>query len=123
MQYNNYEPIYLQIILDFKKKIISGEYQAGDKILPVRECAIAYEVNPNTMQKALSVLEQEQLVFSKRTAGRFISEDTKRLQMLKEEMVQTHVKKFLNEMAGYGLNNETIVELIRKEIQHEHNEN
>lgn len=58
-------------------KIISGEYQPGERLPSVREYAAQAGVNPNTMQKALAQLEQEQLVRTERTAGRYITEDQK----------------------------------------------
>jgi len=55
--------------------IISGTYKPGDKLPSVRELAMEASVNPNTMQKALSELERIGLVHSRRTSGRFITED------------------------------------------------
>ncbi len=117
MQYQNNEPIYLQIIHDFKSKIVSGAYPPGSKVLPVRECAIAYAVNPNTMQKALSILEQEGLVYTKRTAGRFISEDAGRIARLKEEMVSVYVKRLGSEMRSFGISDEVILTSVREELK------
>ncbi len=69
-------PIYAQLLEELKKRIVSGYYQPGEKLLPVRELAQEAKVNPNTMQKALSELERQSLVFAVRTTGRYITEDT-----------------------------------------------
>ena len=69
-------PIFIQIIERIQVDIISGLYKPGDKLPSVRELAQEASVNPNTMQKALSELERTGLVYSQRTSGRFITEDT-----------------------------------------------
>ncbi len=75
MEFDNDRPIYLQILEDFKSKISSGVWKAGEKIDSVRNLAKDYEVNPNTVQRALSELERDGLCKSQRTAGRFVTDD------------------------------------------------
>ena len=64
MDFNSSVPIYLQLMNDIKLQIVSGQLQPGEKIASVRDLAMHYAVNPNTMQKALSELERENLLFS-----------------------------------------------------------
>ena len=68
-------PIYQQIIEKVETEIASGRYQPGQQLPSVRELALEAGVNPNTMQRALSELERGGLVTSRRTSGRFITED------------------------------------------------
>ena len=70
MNFQNERPIYLQIVEQMEMKIMSGYYPKGSKLPTVRELAMQYKVNPNTMQKAFVELEQRGLVFAKRTSGR-----------------------------------------------------
>ena len=60
--FNNEVPIYLQIIEIIKKRIITKEYLPNDKLPSVREFSLMFEVNPNTIQKALSELEELGLI-------------------------------------------------------------
>ena len=53
-QFTNDKPIYLQLIDYFKAQIISGELPEGSRLDSVRDLAVKAQVNPNTMQKALS---------------------------------------------------------------------
>lgn len=69
-------PIYLQLIEEIELRIVSGMYTVGEKLPGVRDLAAQASVNPNTMQKALTELERQGLVYSQRTAGRFITEDS-----------------------------------------------
>ena len=61
-KFNNDSPVYQQIIEQIKAMLATGALKAGDKIPSVRELAIEAEVNPNTMQKALSELERDGLL-------------------------------------------------------------
>lgn len=98
-------PIYLQIVSQFKARLASGLLSPGDKIASVRELAIEAGVNPNTMQKALSELEREGILYSKRTAGRFVAENSDKIHTLQQEMVKTQLENFVSNMArlGYSL--------------------
>ena len=104
-EFTNDRPVYLQIMDVIQKRIISGQYKAGDKLPAVRELAEEAQVNPNTMQKALSELEREQLIFAQRTSGRFVTYDDKRILQLRESRAENVVCDFMEQMTelGYGL--------------------
>ena len=78
-------PIYAQIIERVQLDIITGHYKPGEKLPSVRELASEAAVNPNTMQKALSELEQSGLLYTQRTSGRFITEDTDLIHRMKKQ--------------------------------------
>ena len=65
-------PIYAQLVEQVKQKMIAGVYPPGGKMPSVRELAAEASVNPNTMQRAFSQLEQEGLLYTQRTSGRFV---------------------------------------------------
>lgn len=104
--FNESTPIYLQIIDQVRLRIAVGEYKAGDKLLPVRELAAEAEVNPNTMQKALSELERSGLVFSQRTAGRYITDDKKIIDSLRNSLANEHAEWYLSKMSMLGYSKE-----------------
>lgn len=112
---NSDRPIFLQIIEKLQLDIVSGIYQPGDKLPSVRELAQDASVNPNTMQKALSELERTGLVYSQRTSGRFITEDTAMIEQLKSALAKDSIEKFLAHMNRLGFAaNETIT--LMKEL-------
>lgn len=76
-------PIFLQIVERIQTDIVSGRYQPGDKLPSVRDLAAEASVNPNTMQKAFAELERTGLVYSRRTSGRFITEDCHMIEPVK----------------------------------------
>ena len=107
-------PIYAQIIEKVSLDIVSGKYQPGDKLPSVRDLAAQAGVNPNTMQKALSELERENLVQSARTSGRFIPEDKAMIEKMREELASTQIKEFLNKMSQMGFDYEKTITLLEK---------
>lgn len=103
-------PIYLQIVDKLSSDIASGLYKPGDKLPSVRDFAIEAAVNPNTMQKALTELERIGLVYSKRTSGRYITEDTELLMKYKQRLANEEIEHFLTKMRQLGFNkNEAIL--------------
>lgn len=110
-------PIYLQIMNCIRAEIAIGELCPGDKVPSVRELAMDAGVNPNTMQKALSELEREGVLCTKRTAGRFVSQSKTSIEGLKERMAKERMQNFMDEMKKLGYEQEEILELITQYIQ------
>ena len=107
------QPIYLQLIRQIERAILSGEYAPGEKLPPVRELAADASVNPNTMQRALGQLEQVGLVYAKRTLGRFVTEDAELIASLKEKVAREMIADFLRRMREMGITSEEAAEMIR----------
>mgnify|MGYP005784666549 CR=1 FL=1 len=116
---DNSRPIYIQLMERIQKDIVSGIWNAGDKLPSVRELALEASVNPNTMQKALSELERSGIVYSRRTSGRFITEDETMLKQLKKEMAEEHIGIFLKEMRALGFGTEEILTMIQSTVKEE----
>lgn len=114
--FNSTTPIYIQIIEHIKMSVAVGDYRAGDKLLSVRELAAEAEVNPNTMQKALSELEREGLLYTQRTSGRFITEDTEVIASLREQLAAEHLDAFLKKMNRLGYTPDEAVGLLGRYI-------
>lgn len=95
MEFDPKIPIYIQIIEDVKKRICIGKYKDGQKIDSVRDLALYYGVNPNTVQKALSELEQEGLLKSISTSGRFLSLNQASILRLRNEMLDNRFTQFM----------------------------
>ena len=111
--FNNSIPIYLQIIEFIKMKIISGELKPGEQLNSVRLMAQEYEVNPNTIQRALSELENKNLVFSIRTKGRYVTKDVDLINKLRDDIALKNVKKCINILYELGYKKENIYEIIK----------
>lgn len=108
------KPIYIQLVEHIQFDIISGKYQPGGKIEPVRELAIKASVNPNTMQKAMSVLEQSGLIHSNRTSGRFITEDKELIAELKSSIAEAYCRDFAASIKKLGYSKDEISGILNK---------
>ena len=116
---DNDPPIYLQLMERIQRDIIAGVYQPGDKLPSVRDLALEAAVNPNTMQKALSELERSGLVYSQRTSGRFITEDTEMLTQMKKELATEHIQEFFQKMEQLGFSRAELLTLVAKAAEGE----
>ena len=105
-------PIYLQLVEKIEQRIISGFYRSGDKIPSVRELAAQFSVNPNTVQKSLSEMEERGLIYAQSTSGHFITEDTSLLEKTKSNIADSEIRRFLEKMNGLGFSSEDIISFI-----------
>lgn len=112
-------PVYIQLVEKLQADIISGYYKPGDKLPSVRDLATEAMVNPNTMQKAMSELERTGLIYTNRTAGRFITSDEGIIRKLKEEAAASQVKDFIERMKQLGYEPEQVLRLLEKLIKAE----
>ncbi len=101
--FDNNIPIYIQLLDYLKIYLISGVFKCGDKLPSVRDFAITFKVNPNTMQKALSELEDMKLIYTERTNGKFVTKDGKLIEKLKDEYALTLAKSYFQGMKRIGL--------------------
>ncbi|MBH0311659.1 GntR family transcriptional regulator [Clostridioides mangenotii] len=118
-QFDNNKPIYIQLIEYLKFKIISGELQIGSRLESVRTMAEEAEVNPNTMQRALSELEREGLVYSQRTKGRFVTEDKSKIEDLKKSIAKMEIEKLREILNRLGYDEEQMIEIIIESLKGE----
>ena len=101
-QFRNDIPIYTQLIAQIQQRIVSGALLPGERLPSVRDLAAEAGVNPNTMQRALAQLEAEGLVYTERTTGRFVTEDTALLEQLRDETARAMTTEYLEKMRGIG---------------------
>lgn len=113
MEFDSNRPIYLQLLEDFRIKISVGEWEAGGKILPVRDLAKTYEVNPNTVQRALQELEREGLCESRRTAGRFVTDNKKKIKSLTGKTFETLADDFVEGSINLNLEKDEALGLLK----------
>ena len=99
---DNNKPVYIQLVEQLKVKIISGEIELDSKLDSVRSLAADAMVNPNTMQKALAELEREGFVYSKRTSGRFVTDNEELIKSMKEELAGEEIKNLKKNLERLG---------------------
>lgn len=106
-------PIYLQAAEQIRLRILTGVYPPGSSVPSVRELAQEAAVNPNTMQKALVLLESAGLIYTQRTAGRKVTESEELIRCLRLEQAHTHIAQCRRQLASLGFSEEEIGEMLR----------
>ena len=101
--FDNERPIYIQLVERLRKEIVSGKLKAGERLPSVRDLALKTRVNPNTMQKALTELENEGLVYTERTNGKFVTNNKELIERIKKELAEEKINNFLNDMKNIGI--------------------
>ncbi|NLC43665.1 MAG: GntR family transcriptional regulator [Clostridiales bacterium] len=107
-------PIYAQLIEQLELQICSGVYPPGSRMPSVRDLAQEASVNPNTMQRALAKLEEDGLLYTNRTSGRFVTEDINRIRETKSKLAQEQIEEFLQKMTDLGFETGEILTIIKK---------
>ncbi len=115
-------PIYVQLIRQLEEGIVSGAFPQGGRLPTVRDLAQEAGVNPNTMQRAMAELERGGLVYSQRTAGRFVTEDQACIESAKRKLAQEQIQHFLEAMERLGYQQEELPELLRQAYVEKENE-
>ena len=118
-QFSNDAPIYSQLIDQIQVGIVSGAFPPGERLPSVRDLATEAGVNPNTMQRALAELERDGLVYSQRTAGRFVTEDQTMIDGVKRSLAQRHIQAFWEAMTRLGYDRQEVLALMRQEVSEE----
>ena len=110
-------PIYTQLIEQIKLMIFSGIYPPGSKLSSVRDMAQEAAVNPNTMQRALTKLEEEGLIITHRTSGRSITEDLDLIREARTKVAKEQISEFLEKMQKLGLEQKELLSIISNKLE------
>ena len=115
------QPIYSQLVEQIKLGIVSAKLLPGERLMSVRDMATEAGVNPNTMQRALQELERDGMVYSQRTAGRFVTENMQVIERAKKKFAEEQIRSFLEAMKKLGYQWEEILALLKEKEEEEEN--
>lgn len=95
MEFNNQQPIYLQIAELICEKILLKTFREDERIPSVREMAVQLEVNPNTVMRTYELLQGKEIINNKRGVGYFVSADgiAKATELRRTEFVERELPK------------------------------
>lgn len=119
IEFNTNLPIYIQITEFIRNQIISGELSPGEKLESVRSYAEMYEVNPNTVQRALSDLESTGLIYSKRAVRKFVTDDKKLINLIRERQIDVEIRNMLEKLYSQGYSKEEIYSSLKNLLKEE----
>lgn len=117
--FDEYTPVYLQIADRIRNDIISGAYEKGAQIPPVRQLALTAAVNPNTVQHALTELESEGIIYSRGTSGRFVTDDLEIIASARQEAARKLIKDFIKQAESMSIDKKELIKMLEEE-ENEH---
>ena len=107
-------PIYQQIVLFLKRGMVSGAVPNGDELPSRRVLSALLGVNPNTVQKAYRILEDEGLIQSRTGAKSYVALEASTVQRLRAELLREDIRALVSAMQQTGVSKETALELIQE---------
>ena len=112
--FDNERPIYVQLVENLRIEIVSGKLKIGERLPSVRELALTARVNPNTMQKALVELENEGLVYTERTNGKFVTDNKELIEKIKRKLAKEKVNNYIKDMKNIGITYEQSIQYLQE---------
>ena len=107
-------PIYLQIVRHIKRDIVSSAIQDGDEVPSRRVLSALLGVNPNTIQKAYRILEEEGLMESRSGAKSVMSLNADKITKVRQELLENDALAIIGALKQMGLSKEDALDLIQK---------
>lgn len=107
-------PIYLQIILFIKRGLVAGTVTNGDELPSRRVLSALLGVNPNTVQKAFALLEEQGLISSRAGAKSVISVTDGQIEGIKAELLLSDIRNITTALKQMGLSREEASRLIEE---------
>jgi len=117
MEFDSRVPIYLQIIDKIQKDIVLGRLKMGEKLPSVRLMAMDLKVNVNTVQRVYQELERDEIIFTQRGIGSFITEEEETIKKIKHRMADELLKNFLEGMKGLGISSGDVLKRLKDYIE------
>lgn len=102
IDYQNRAPIYEQIVRRFQTLILKGILPPGSQMPSVRSLAMELSINPNTIQKAYTALEQQGYIYPVKGRGNFVTENDTLLEQKKENFLDK-LREILEEGIELGI--------------------
>ncbi len=125
MEFREKQAIYLQIAEYVCEQILLNKWHLGDKILSIRDLAVAMEVNPNTVQRAYDLLQQRGIIINKRGIGYFTEDNAPEriLTFRKEQFTENELPVFFRNLYLLNMNFKEVKQLYDQYIKENFKEN
>lgn len=111
--------IWQQIKEQISRRILSGEFESGQKLPSVRELAAEAGVNPNTMQRALLSLDETGLTTADRTKGRIVTADEAELAKVRRQLAGGYAREYLGQIKQLNMDSNAAIKILKEESKNE----
>ena len=118
MNFTKNQTIYMQIANHLLEQILTEAMKPGDKVPSVRELAAMTEVNPNTVMRTFTYLQDQNIIFNKRGIGYFVSDNAyeKTKAMRKEVFIQQYLPEFFKTMKLLKMDFKDLEEIFKRQM-------
>lgn len=113
LDYQSRIPIYEQIINEIERYVALGILKPNEQIPSIRELAASLGINPNTVKKAYTELEQKGVIYVISTKGTFIADKTREVIERKITDGINNINKIIAELETLGISKEDVINKIR----------
>ena len=113
LDYQSRTPIYEQIIKEVERYVALGILKPDEQIPSIRELAASLGVNPNTVKKAYTELEQKGVIYVISTKGTFIANKTNEVIERKINDGINNINKIITELETLGISKEDVINKIK----------
>lgn len=120
IQFNKRDPIYLQLIDYFREKLVSNQLKPGEELSSRREIARKFNINPNTVQRAFSEMEEMSWIYTEPHRPSRVTQDVELIQKIKKDFVRRAVEEFVSSIRTIDISYVEITELVEKEFSKRH---
>ena len=115
--FNNRDPVYLQVVRQFKVNIATGKLQAGQTIPSRRELAASLNINPNTAQRAYKEMEDQGLIVTEGNSPSRVTTDERTLGSVREELIAESVDAFVAAVRNIGVPVEELLQIVKHKYE------
>jgi len=105
-------PAYIRIMQTIRQEIFSGELEPNQKMNSIKDLSKKYKVNPNTVQRALANLEEEGLLRSNRTAGKYVTDNKLLIKSIRCKEARKVTEEFISSLENLGIHPDELVKLF-----------
>ena len=113
LNFNNNTPIYTQLTNHIKELIVSKTLKPNEKLPSVRELAMQLKINPNTVQKSLEKLEEQKLIYTERTNGKYVTNDKNLIETTKQELAKNITNTYIDNMKKLGFTKQELIKYLQ----------
>ena len=118
LDYQDRRPLYEHVTEKFRTLIYQGVLPADSRIPSVRQLAMELSINPNTIQRAYMMLEQEGLIYPVKGKGNFVA-DTQKIQEESKENFRQEFLELVRKGNHTGFEEEELIALVQRGYKEE----
>lgn len=117
IDFNNRDPVYVQVVQYFKEQMAIGKLAPGEEIPSRRELAGKLKINPNTAQRAYKEMEEQGLIFTEGNLPSRITKDEHILRKVRDELILKAVDQFIDSVKAINVPLEEVLELVKNKYE------